>query len=157
MFPGQSVVLTWFSRWFKLLVGISTLGLQVLTWLVKICLLVVASPSILLCHSKIPSDWTVQSPLQFPVWWGQNRAFHNAREFCCHLWVLFFHWRNQWLMGERTTWCCTGLEEKQCGQLVAVSLTLLMQSVLFSVMRGCFSLTSMFDDSFSGSSFVNSC
>lgn len=81
MFPGQSVVLTWFSRWFKLLVGITIWDLQVWTWLVKICLLVVASPSIPLCHSKIPSDWTPQSPLQFPVLWGQNRAFHNAREF----------------------------------------------------------------------------
>ena len=37
--------------------------------------------------------------------------------------------------GDLYTWCCAGLGERQCSQHVATSLTLLMQSVLFSVVQ----------------------
>lgn len=50
--------------------------------------------------------------------------------------VLFFHWRSQRLREHLFVWRCTGLQEKQCGQCKAGSLTLLMQSVWVSAVQG---------------------
>ena len=38
--------------------------------------------------------------------------------------------------GDLCLWCCAGLEKGQCGQHMAASLTLLMQSVFISVVQG---------------------
>ena len=44
-------------------------------------------------------------------------------------WVLFSHWRSQMLNRDLSEWCCTDLEEEQCSQHVAISLTFLRPSV----------------------------
>ena len=49
-FSGQSMPLTWFCGWTKLLVGTATWPLWVGTQCAKIQVLVVASPFLLLCH-----------------------------------------------------------------------------------------------------------
>lgn len=59
-------------------------------------------------------------------------------------WVLFSHWRNHRLRGDLSIWYCPGLGEKQCGQCVAASLTLVMQSVLVCSAGECFNLTPVF-------------
>lgn len=49
----------------------------------------------------------------------------------------FFPWSNWSLRGGLSMWCCAGLGKRKCHQNVAISLTLLMHSVLvFEVREG---------------------
>lgn len=65
-FPDQNVPASWFCRWAKPLVEISTWALQVLPQSAEIHLLVVESPYHLLHHSQIPSGWVSLILLQSP-------------------------------------------------------------------------------------------
>lgn len=49
--------------------------------------------------------------------------------------VLISHWRKCRLKEDLLVRCCAGLGEEQCGQCVAASFTLLMQSVLVLVVQ----------------------
>lgn len=59
-------ILTWFCNWAKPLIGITPWALQVWTWSADICGLVVARPSLLLCHTQIPNGLALPIPLQSP-------------------------------------------------------------------------------------------
>ena len=55
------------------------MALQVKTQSAKIHVLVVASPSLHLCHSQIPSGCALQIPLQSLWCWDQSSGFCNPQ------------------------------------------------------------------------------
>lgn len=82
-------------------------------------------------QSLIPVEEPTDSPV-ITVKQDQSRGSHGVTQcWGCwgSPWALFTHWKNQSLMGDRSTWIAWP-GEGQCGQCVVTSLTLLMQFVL---------------------------
>ena len=107
---------------------------------VKIHVLVVASASPFLHYNQICSGQVSHILMRMPML--QIRCSCKVLQNAGGGFVVphlspdsLFPLEKQRLCGDLYTWCCAGLGERQCSQHVATSLTLLMQSTLFSVVQ----------------------
>lgn len=137
-FPVQSVPAAWFYRWAKPLVGITSGALQIWIRSANIHVLIVASPfpfSIIVSIPMSPADSppSLQCKIRIEAPTKQLTVLEDVGFPPRDLFPI----RGTRRSGRLVCMVCgADLQERQYSQCVAVSLSLLMWSVLASVVRG---------------------